>query len=103
MKMDKSMLKNGMHVITRNGNEYVIMSNAEPTRQTHSSEMIGLNMTDAGFIRIDKYNDDLTCNGNDNYDIQSIYVPHFYKYILSSVKISIRMNENNFDLIAERN
>ncbi len=103
MKMNKTILKNGMHVITRNGNEYVIMSNAESTRQMHTNKMIGLNIHTNGFMRIDNYDDDLTLESNHDYDIMFIYEPHFYKYILSSI-LTDRDNFDlsNFDLIAER-
>lgn len=103
MEMNKAILKNGMHVITRNGNEYVIMSDTIAARQTHINKMIGLNIHENGFIRIDNYDDDLTLESNHDYDVTFVYKPHFYKYILSSI-LSDRDNFDlsNFDLIAER-
>lgn len=98
MKMDKTMLKNGMHVITRNGKEYVIMSDIEANMQIHTNEIVGLNIRKEGFIRVDNYNDDLTLGSNHDYDIMFVYEPHFYKYILSS----ILSDRDNFDLIWER-
>ena len=97
MKMNKAILKNGMHVITRNGNEYIIMSDAKAISQLHTSEMIGLNIH-GGYIQIDSYNDNLTKDSNHDYDIQIIYEPHFYKDIL----LSVRAGGNNFDVISVR-
>ncbi len=98
MEIDKSILKNGMHVITRNGNEYIIMSNAKVVSQLHTSEMIGLNIHTNGFTRIDNYDDDLTLKSNHDYDIQIIYEPHFYNDVL----LSVRKGGNNFDVVAVR-
>lgn len=99
MEMSKSILKNGMHVITRNWNEYVIMSNVKANKQMNmTNEMIGLNIKTEGYINIDSYNDDLTKGSNHDYDIQIIYEPHYYRDILLSVKAG----GNNFDLVAVR-
>lgn len=98
MKMNKAILKNDMHVITRSGDEFIIMSNIEAIMQIHTETMVALALHHAGFIRIDKYKDDLTSYGNHNFDIMYVYTPHFYKYILSSVQA----DSDKFDLIAER-
>ena len=99
MEMNKAILKNGMHVITRNGNEYVIMSDVKANKQKHiTNEMIGLNVKMEGYINIDTYNDDLTKDSNHDYDIQIIFTPHYYRDVLSSV----RAGRNNFDLVAVR-
>ena len=59
--MNKSDIKNGMHVITKDGTEYVIMSNIYAPKQiddgnTAKVVMLCLN---GGWMNFDKYSDDL--------------------------------------------
>lgn len=102
--MNKSDIKNGMHVITKYGDEYVIMSNIYAPNQikennTAKTVMLGL---DGGWMNFDKYDDDWcfrdTVDEEDDddfqYDIDEVYVPKYYTWTLESVLEE--RNKNDF-------
>ena len=102
--MKKSDIKNGMHVITKYGDEYVIMSNIYAPNQikennTAKTVMLGL---DGGWMNFDKYDDDLcfrdTVDEEDDddfqYDIDEVYIPKCYTWTLESVLEE--RNKNDF-------
>jgi hypothetical protein len=101
--MQKSDIKNGMHVITNSGREYLIISNVEANEQTFLANTIMVRLDGEGWLPLDKYNDDLCYRFNDNdddayYDIKEVYVSNFYVNILSSVHDA----KNSFTKVWER-
>ena len=108
--MNKSDIKNGMHVITKDGTEYVIMSNIYAPKQiddgnTAKVVMLCLN---GGWINFDKYSDDLCFHDtvyeaeDDDcmYDIDEVYVPNYYCWTLESALES--KNKNDFTKLWKR-
>ena len=102
--MNKSNIKNGMHVITKDGNEYVIMSDIYAPNQiadnnTANVVMLGI---DGGWMNFDQYDNDLcfrdTIDEVDDddflYDIAEVYVPKYYSWTLESVLKE--KNKNDF-------
>lgn len=101
--MNKSNIKNGMHVITKDGNEYVIMSDIYAPNQiadnnTAKVVMLGI---DGGWMNFDQYDDDLcfrdtvdeVADDDYLYDIEEVYVPRYYAWTLESV---LEENKNDF-------
>lgn len=92
--MKKSDLKSGMIVEFRNGKQDIVMLNPDCT----DKELISL---DGGYLRLDDYNEDLTCRiaSNVNWDIMKIYsLGSKIVHILSNTKETL----NNKKLILER-
>jgi hypothetical protein len=100
--MKKSDIKNGMHVITNNGEEYIIISGIKACGQikdNNTASIVMVNM-DAygGWMSFDDYDDDLRFHdpegdeyGEDRcYDIKEVYSPLYYAWTLLSV------NNKNF-------
>ena len=86
--MKKSDIKNGMHVITNNGDEYVILNDIYATVQTennHTAHTIMALINGNGWMDFDGYTSDLRYNRNSDYDIQAVFVPQFYSATLKSV------------------
>lgn len=85
--MKKSDIKNGMHVITNNGNEYVILSDVYASLQISNNNTAHVIMADINgneWMNFDKYTSDLRCN-DDDYEIQAVFSPKYYKATLMSV------------------
>ena len=94
--MKKSEIKNGMHVITNDGSEYVIISGIEARGQIEDNNTANVVMvnTDSygGWMSFDNYDDDLRFHdpeGEDeydrDYDIKIVYAPRYYAWTLLSV------------------
>lgn len=86
--MKKFEIRNGMHVITNNGEEYVILSNIYAPTQIDSNRTAHIVMAHIdgdGWMNFDEYTTDLRCNNNSDYDIQAVFVPKFYGSTLKSV------------------
>ena len=98
--MKKSDIKNGTHVITNDGNEYVIMNDIYAPKQIEDNNTANVIMLgiDGGWMNFDQYDDDLcfrdTIDEVDDddflYDIAEVYVPKYYSWTLESV-----LKENN--------
>lgn len=102
--MKKSDIKNGMHVITNSGKEYLIISNVEATEQAFLANTIMVRLDGEGWLSFDGYNDNLRYRFNDNdnddtYDIKAVYVPKFYVDIFASVH---NTNRDGFTKLWER-
>lgn len=102
--MQKSDIKNGMHVITNNGEEYVILSNIYASSQTSSNNTAHTIMADIngeGWMNFDKYTYDLRCdNGDFEYEIQAVFEPKYYSATLMSVRSDY--SNYNFTKVWER-
>ena len=95
--MKKSDIKNGMHVITTDGEEYVIISGIEACGQikdSNTANIVMVNMESyGGWMSFDDYDDDLRFHdpegdgyGEDRcYDIKEVYSPLYYAWTLLSV------------------
>ena len=95
--MKKSDIKNGMHVITNDGEEYVIISGIEACGQikdSNTANIVMVNMESyGGWMSFDDYDDDLRFHdpegdeyGEDRcYDIKEVYSPLYYAWTLLSV------------------
>ena len=95
--MKKSEIKNGMHVITKDGSEYVIVSDVYAPCQidngnTAKVAMLGLN---GGWMNLDQYDEESLCfrdkpsdieEDDWQYDIEEVYAPKYYTYTFESVK-----------------
>lgn len=108
--MNKSDIKNGMHVITKGGSEYIIMSDIDAPKQikdgnTAKAVMLGI---DGGWMNFDQYDDDLcfydTIDKVEDddflYDIDEVYVPNYYCWTLESALES--KNKNDFTRLWKR-
>ena len=88
--MQKSDIKNGMHVITNNGEEYVILSDVYASSQVNShntAHVIMAHINGEGWMNFDKYTNDLRCdNGDFDYEIQAVFEPRYYSATLMSVR-----------------
>jgi hypothetical protein len=102
--MQKSDIKNGMHVITNNGEEWVILSDIYAPSQIRSNNTaytIMANINGEGWMNFDKYTSDLRCNSkNFDYEIQAVFEPQHYCATLMSVRGAY--SDYNFKKIWER-
>ena len=92
--MKKSDIKNGMHVITNDNKEYVIISGVEADRQIYNaSNIIMVQIEDKGWMPFDEYDDDLNYHDPEDdeydddkdFDIKAVYAPRCYAWTLSSI------------------
>lgn len=94
--MKKSDIKNGMHVITNDGTEYVIISGVEASEQDITANTIMVQFNANRWMPFDGYDENLHYHDSDSdeydnddddefYDIKTVYVPRYYSYTLSSV------------------
>ena len=97
--MKKSDIKNGMHVITNDDVEYIVISGIEAQgqiRDNYTANTIMIQINDDGWMPFDDYDDNLhyhdpEANEFDDddsdryYDIKAVYAPTFYAWTLSSV------------------
>lgn len=83
--MKKYNIKNGMHVITKDGTEYVIISKVTALEQTGKHDTIMVQINDNGWMPLDNYDDDLHHKCEDDFDIKAVYMPLYFAYVLSSV------------------
>ena len=94
--MKKSDIRNGMHVITNDGTEYVIISGIEACGQiedNNTANIIMVNMNKyGGWMPFDDYDDDLYFHdpeGEDeydkDYDIKTVYAPRYYGWTIFPV------------------
>lgn len=96
--MKKSDIKNGMHVITNDGTEYVVISEVEASEQNiETAATIMVQFNGQGWMPFDEYDDDLRYhdpdgdeyNEDEYYDIKTVYAPRYYSYTLSPVSSGI--------------
>lgn len=96
--MKKSDIKNGMHVITNDGTEYVIISGIEASEQNvNTAKTVMVQFNGNGWMSFDEYDDNLRYHDPDGdeydedklYDIKTVYTPRYYSYTLSSVHNNI--------------
>ena len=102
--MKKSEIKNGMHVITNKGKEYIVINNVEATEQIFLANTIMVRLDGEGWLPLDNYDDNLRyrLSGDDNddaYDIKEVYVPKFYVDIFASIH---NANRDGFIKVWER-
>lgn len=94
--MKKSDIKNGMHVITNDGTEYVILSDIYASSQVNNNttaHVIMANINDNEWVNFDTYTHDLRCGTNNpKYEIQAVFEPRYYKATL----MSVRDDEDNY-------
>lgn len=93
--MKKSDIKNGMHVITNDNVEYIIISEVEADMQKGDTRAntIMVQINGHGWMPLDKYDDNLYFQPKDGreyenhrcYDIKAVYTPLFYGWMLKSV------------------
>ena len=108
--MKKSDIKNGMHVITKDGSEYIIMSDIYASKQIEDGNtakvvMLGI---DGGWMNFDQYDDDLCFRDTIDevedddflYNIDEVYVPKYYAWTLESVLEE--RNKNDFTRLWKR-
>ena len=100
--MKKSDIKNGMHVITKDGSEYIIMSDIYASKQIEDGNtakvvMLGI---DGGWMNFDQYDDDLCFRDTFLYNIDEVYVPKYYAWTLESVLEE--RNKNDFTRLWKR-
>ena len=102
--MQKSDIKNGMHVITNNGTEYVILSDIYASSQisgNNTAYTIMAEINGEGWMNFDRYTHDLRCESGDfNYEIQAVFEPKFYSATLMSVRNVY--SDYNFTKVWER-
>ena len=102
--MQKSDIKNGMHVITNNGEEYVILSDVYASSQVNShntAHVIMAHINGEGWMNFDKYTNDLRCeSGHFDYEIQAVFEPKYYSATLMSVRSDY--SNYNFTKVWER-
>lgn len=107
--MKKSDITNGMHVITNEGVEYIIIDGVEAQAQikdNHIANTIMVQVHSEGWIPFDNYDDDLHYHDPEGdeyeedwlYDIKEVYSPLYYVNILSSVD----KHANKFTKVWER-
>lgn len=103
--MKKSDIKSGMHVVTNNGYEYVILNDVCCSNQTDAKgKFIMIRMGNpSGWMDFEDYDDNLCYfgKGDDNYTIKEVYQSHYYKSILKST-IEDENDKYYFDKIWER-
>lgn len=108
--MKKSDIKNGMHVITNNGNEYIIISGIEADKQieeTNTANIIMVQLDGNGWMPFDDYDDDLCYHDPEDdesdydkyYDIKTVYAPRFYAWTLISIN---EYSKDKFTKVWER-
>lgn len=102
--MKKSDIKVGMHVITNNGEEYVILKDIYATSQTEKAYTVMVDINGDGWMNFDEYTDDLRFDENlDGYDIKAVFVPKFYCGTLDSVNYGYAdYNSYRFEKLWER-
>lgn len=100
--MQKSDIKNGMHVITNNGEEWVILSDIHASSQTNNTACtIMARMDGGGWMNFDRYTNDLRCDSGDfDYEIQAVFKPKYYGVTLMSVRSAY--SSYNFTKLWER-
>ena len=108
--MKKSDIKNGMHVITKSGDEYIIMSDIYAPKQIEDNNTVKVVMLgiDGGWMNFDQYDDDLCFRDKPSevdeddwlYDIDEVYAPKYYAWTLESVLKE--KNKNDFTRLWKR-
>ena len=92
--MKKSELTNGMHIITNNDEEFIVMSNVIADKQIEdgkTAHVILVRIDGHGWLKLDDYDENLNRidSGDDDFmwdfEIKAIYKPLYYYDILSSV------------------
>ena len=93
-----SDLRTGMHVILRNGNEYVILKDDDGVCAVNRSDckMVFISLVEDGsWFDEDSFNEDLTCEGYPEWDIVKVTQPLYVCDILSSKKLNINKHSRN--------
>ena len=88
--MKKSEIKNGMHLITNGGDEYIVVGDAYAQYQEEPQTVL-VNLSH-GWMFLEDYDDDLCCCSDDfsycgysDFDIKEVYAPKLYAAMLDSV------------------
>lgn len=92
-------LKTGMRIITKNGDEYIVLENVKTPYKKVENMYIS---KDGGWMSESSYNEDLTIKDtiNSDYDIMEVYVQNQGEYIDGNLIIN---KVENMDLIWKRN
>lgn len=94
--MKKSDIKNGMHVITRDGTEYIIIDGVEAQGQIedkNTANIIMARVNGSGWMSLDDYDDNLYYHDPEGsvydkdkcFDIKAVYAPRYYAWVCNSV------------------
>lgn len=95
--MNKSDLKTGMRIVTRNGSEFIVLENVMTPSRTVQNMYV---KKDGGFMSEGLYNEDLTAkSGQKEWDIVKVYVQNQGEYLDAAV---ISGDIECMDLIWER-
>ena len=99
--MKREDLTTGMHVICKNGDEYVLIKNVithtNGQAKITSAPMIGVQ--NAGWLDLMDYTEDLKdLNCDEEFDIQQIYMPRYYRCVITP----IYARPEDFELVWER-
>lgn len=95
--MNKSDIKNGMHVITSDNTEYIIIDGVEAQGQIddgNTANIIMARVNEYGWMPFDDYDDDLYYHDPEGsvydedrcFDIKAVYEPRYYSWVFGSVK-----------------
>ena len=87
--MKKSELTNGMHVITNNNEEFIVMSNIVADKQIADGNIattLLIRIDNGGWLNLNSYDENLTeLDGDWDFGIKAIYKPLYYYDVLFSV------------------
>jgi hypothetical protein len=102
--MKKSDIKNGMHLITDSGDEYIVVGDVYAPKQDTQSKTVLVSLSH-GWMSLEDYDDNLRCCDDDgsyvdygSFDVKEVYAPKFYKDMFDSVKY----NKDEFIKLWER-
>lgn len=86
--MKKHDLATGMHVICKNGDEYVLIKNVDThmSGQTKITSVPMISVKNNGWLDLRDYTEDLKdVNCFEEFDIQKVYMPKYYRCVISPI------------------